>query len=110
MNETKKRHYPADRNKLHALCERLEAEIAERQERLEEVRKLADAADNAVIVNAAKTYNVTPEEFVQMVQAFRSGNLFPVIEAQEDEFAEPAEEFELSDEEDLEDTDNEKEK
>ena len=45
MNDIRKRHYPADRDKLHALCERLEAEIAERQERLAEVRKLAVAAD-----------------------------------------------------------------
>ena len=107
MNEAKKRHYPADRNKLHALCSRLEAEIAERQERLAEVRKLADAADNAVIVNAAKTHNVTPDEFVRMVQAFRSGNQFPEMELKS---ADPAEDFELSDEEELEDTDNDDEK
>ena len=107
MSESRKRHYPNDRNKLHALCERLEIEIAERQERLAEVRKLADAADNAVIVNAAKTYNVTPEEFVQMVQAFRAGNLFPEVNTENDE---PAEAFDLSDEDELEDTDNDNEK
>ena len=107
MSESRKRHYPNDRNKLHALCERLEAEIAERQERLVEVRKLADAADNAVIVNAANTYNVTPEEFVQMVQAFRSGNLFPEVKIADDESAEA---FDPSDEEELEDTDNDNEK
>lgn len=66
MNDNKKRHYPADRDKLHALCERLEAEIAERQERLAEVRKLAIAADNAAIINTVKNHNITPEELVRV--------------------------------------------
>jgi len=74
VNENRKRHYPADRNKLHELCNRLEAEIAERQERLAEVRKLAIAADNAAIVNTVKTFNVTPEEFAQLVQEMRLRN------------------------------------
>ncbi len=87
MNDIRKRHYPADRDKLHALCERLEAEIAERQERLAEVRKLAVAADNAAIVNAVKTHNITPEELVQVVEMIRSGNLMPVLPIEEEKLA-----------------------
>ena len=87
MNDNKKRHYPADRDKLHALCERLEAEISERQERLAEVRKLAIAADNAAIVNAVKTHNITPEELVQVVEMIRSGNIMPVLSVKEEKNA-----------------------
>ena len=87
MNDIRKRHYPADRDKLHALCERLESEIAERQERLAEVRKLAVAADNAAIVNAVKTHNITPEELVQVVEMIRSGNLMPVLPIEEEKLA-----------------------
>ena len=89
MNDKKKRHYPADRDKLHALCERLEAEIAERQERLAEVRKLAIAADNAAIINTVKNHNITPEELVRVVEMIRSGNLTPVFGIEETEPAEP---------------------
>ena len=81
MNDNKKRHYPADRDKLHALCERLEAEIAERQERL--------AADNAAIINTVKSHNITPEELVRVVEMIRSGNLTPVFGIEETEPAEP---------------------
>ena len=85
MNDNKKRHYPADRDKLHALCERLEAEIAERQERLAEVRKLAIAADNAAIINTVKNHNITPEELVRVVEMIRSGNLTTVFGIEETE-------------------------
>ena len=90
MNDNRKRHYPADRDKLHALCERLEAEIAERQERLAEVRKLAIAADNAAIINTVKTHNITPEELAQVVEMIRSGNPMPQLGIAEDESVKPA--------------------
>ena len=90
MNDNRKRHYPADRDKLHALCERLEAEIAERQERLAEVRKLAIAADNAAIINTVKAHNITPEELAQVVEIIRAGNPMPLLGIAEDESAKPA--------------------
>jgi hypothetical protein len=83
MNEKRKLHLPSDRNKLHALCDRLEAEIAMRKERLEKVRKLAEEADNAAIINTAKIYNITPEEFVRMAEALRSNSPGPKVEPQE---------------------------
>ena len=89
MNDNRKRHYPADRDKLHALCERLETEIAERQERLTEVRKLATAADNAAIINAVKAHNITPEELVRVVEMIRSGVPIPLLGIAEEESAKP---------------------
>ncbi len=71
MSEVKKRRYPTDRVKLHAMVDRLESEIADRQERLAEVRKLAKEADNAAIVSMAKVYNVNPDEFKQVMEYMR---------------------------------------
>ena len=75
MAENKKRRYPSGRLKLHAMKDRLETEITERQEMLEEVTRLTRQADNTAIVNTATNYNVTPETFNMIVQALNSGAL-----------------------------------
>ena len=102
MNEDRKRRYPTDREKLHALADRLEKEIAERQEKLAEVKRLIVHANNMLIVNAAKTYNVTPEEFVRLAQALRSNAPSPEIDPKEvNRIRKPAE-----DEDDTEETED----
>ena len=54
MDEVKKRRYPRDLEKLKELAERLEYEIADRQEMLADVRRLKTEAENAEIVNTVK--------------------------------------------------------
>ncbi len=77
MEEVRKRRYPTNREKLYELRDKLEAEISERQSALSDVRKLIREADNAAIINTAKVYNVTPEEFAELVNLSRSGDLNP---------------------------------
>lgn len=79
MEEVRKRRYPTNREKLYELRDKLEAEISERQSALSDVRKLIREADNAAIINTAKIYNVTPEEFAELVNLSRSGELNPKI-------------------------------
>ena len=76
--------------------------VAVRQEKLAVVKKLIVQADSACIVNTAKTYNVTPEEFIRMVQALRSNTPGPEIDPKE---VVPIEEAE--DDEDTEETEDE---
>ena len=102
MSEDRKQRYPTDRIKLRALAARLDKEIAVRQEKLAVVKKLIVQADSACIVNTAKTYNVTPEEFIRMVQALRSNTPGPEIDPKE---VVPIEE--AADDEDTEETEDE---
>ena len=83
MNEKRKRYYPSDRAKLYALRDRLEHEIADRQERLINVRRLIKQADALAIVNTAKTYNVTPEKFVQLLEYLQTNNPGSLIDPEE---------------------------
>lgn len=72
MDEVKKRRYPRDLEKLKELAERLEYEIADRQEMLADVRRLKTEAENAEIVNTVKKYNVSLEELAQFVEERRN--------------------------------------
>ena len=79
MAENTKRRYPSNRHKLHALKERLESEIAEKQEMLLEVTRLTRQADNAAIVHTALNYDITPEEFDRLMQALRTDEKTPEL-------------------------------
>ena len=72
MDEVKKRRYPRDLEKLKELAERLEYEIADRQEMLTDVRRLKTEAENAKIVNTVKKYNVSLEELAQFFEERRN--------------------------------------
>ena len=72
MDEVKKRRYPRDLEKLKQLAERLEYEIADRQEMLADVRRLKTEAENAEIVNTVKKYNVSLEELAQFFEERRN--------------------------------------
>ena len=62
MTEKKKKRYPADRQKLHALLDRREQELLELQEEVEDLRGLVKQADRTAIHATAELYNVTPEQ------------------------------------------------
>ena len=79
MAENTKRRYPSNRHKLHALKERLESEIAEKQEMLLEVTRLTRQADNAAIVHTALNYDITPEEFDRLMQVLRTDEKTPEL-------------------------------
>ena len=49
MNENKKRHYPKDRAKLHALLDKREKELQAMQAEVDEIRALVKEADSAAI-------------------------------------------------------------
>ncbi len=77
MSEMKTRRYPKDAAKLHEMAARLEREIAERQETLSEVRKLAIEAENSALRSVMDTYNVTLDELPRLIELMRSRTLIP---------------------------------
>ena len=62
MNENKKKRYPADRAKLHALLEKKEQELNALKAEVEEIRALTKQADFAAI-NATAEICVMPDHF-----------------------------------------------
>ena len=60
MTEKKRKRYPADRQKLHALLKKREQELIELQEEVEELRRLVQQADRTAIHATAELYHVTP--------------------------------------------------
>ena len=51
MTEKKKKRYPADRQKLHALLDRREQELIELQAEVEDLRGLVKQADRTAAVH-----------------------------------------------------------
>ena len=70
MTEKKKKRYPADRQKLHALLDRKEQELLELQEEVEDLRGLVKQADRTAIHATAELYNVTPEQLAEIKSMF----------------------------------------
>ena len=60
MTEKKRKRYPADRQKLHALLEKREQELIELQEEVEELRRLVQQADRTAIHATAELYQCYP--------------------------------------------------
>ena len=71
MNENKKRHYPKDRAKLPALLDKRDKELQAMQAEVDEIRALVKEADSAAINATAEAYNVTPEQFAEIMQALK---------------------------------------
>ena len=76
MTEKKKKRYPADRQKLHALLDRREQELLELQEEVEDLRGLVKQADRTAIHATAELYNVTPEQLAERFEAVDVTKLF----------------------------------
>lgn len=69
MANKKKRRYPTDRLKLHALLEKKEQDLIELQEDVEELRRLVKQADHTAIHTTADMYNVTPEQLAEIMKS-----------------------------------------
>lgn len=69
MTEKKKKRYPADRQKLHALLDRREQELIELQAEVEDLRGLVKQADRTAIHATAELYNVTPEQLAEIMKS-----------------------------------------
>ncbi|MGN0762838.1 MAG: hypothetical protein ACI4MK_05600, partial [Aristaeellaceae bacterium] len=69
MTEKKKKRYPADRQKLHALLDRREQELIELQAEVEDLRGLVKQADRTAIHATAELYNVTPEQLAEIMRS-----------------------------------------
>ena len=69
LNDKKKKRYPTDRLKLHALLEKKEQDLIELQEEVEELRRLVKQADHTAIHATADMYNVTPEQLAEIMQS-----------------------------------------
>ena len=69
MTEKKRKRYPADRQKLHALLKKREQELIELQEEVEELRRLVQQADRTAIHATAELYHVTPEQLAEIMQS-----------------------------------------
>ena len=89
MTEKKKKRYPADRQKLHALLDRREQELIELQEEVEDLRGLVKQADRTAIHATAELYNVTPEQLAEIMKSMFGDRLVP--ELPKDVQAAPAE-------------------
>lgn len=79
MTEKKKKRYPADRQKLHALLDRREQELLELQEEVEDLRGLVKQADRTAIHATAELYNVTPEQLAEIMKSMFGGRLVPEL-------------------------------
>lgn len=102
-SEAKKKRYPSDRLKLHAMLGKKEQELHELQDEVQELCRRVKQADFTAINATAAMYNVTPEQFEQIMQALRSENdrVIPPLPVKAQEAAKvPAPEKEISDEED----------
>lgn len=89
MTEKKKKRYPADRQKLHALLGRREQELLDLQEEVEDLRGLVKQADRTAIHATAELYNVTPEQLAEIMKSMFGDRLVP--ELPKDVQAAPAE-------------------
>ena len=98
MSEIKLRRYPKDAAKLHEMAGRLEREIAERQETLEVVRKLAIEAENSALRSVMDAYNVTLDELPRLIELMRSTALVPEIQPHEETVSAPIQEMDEPDE------------
>ena len=106
MTEKKKKRYPADRQKLHALLDRREQELLDLQAEVEDLRGLVKQADRTAIHATAELYNVTPEQLAEIMKSMFGDRLVP--ELPKDLTATPAETdiAKLSDEEVMDDDDD----
>lgn len=96
MNDNKKKRYPTDRLKLHAILEKKEQALNEMLGEVEEVRRLVKAADYAAISETANLYCLTPEKFKEIMksmfgeppkqhsEAFKNGATLMASEKEED--------------------------
>ena len=87
MTEKKKKRYPADRQKLHALLDRREQELLELQEeqrhgaqgRQADLRGLVKQADRTASHATAELYNVTPEQLAEIMKSMFGDRLVPEL-------------------------------
>ena len=79
MTEKKKKRYPADRQKLHALLDRREQELIELQEEVEDLRGLVKQADRTAIHATAELYNVTPEQLAEIMKSMFGDRMVPEL-------------------------------
>lgn len=79
MTEKKKKRYPADRQKLHALLDRREQELIELQAEVEDLRGLVKQADRTAIHATAELYNVTPEQLAEIMKSMFGDRMVPEL-------------------------------
>ena len=72
MSEKKRKRYPADRHRLHDLLEKKEESLLSLEAEVKELRSLVRQADFTAINATAEMYNVTPEQFAQIMQSLRN--------------------------------------
>lgn len=104
MVNNKKKRYPTDRAKLHALFDSLLEKQAELNEEVEYVRGLVQKADNNAILSTVDSFNISPEGLAELLARLRNGelpgfipNAVPqyartVVEEQDDEMIDEEEE------------------
>ena len=68
MNDNKKKRFPADRLKLHALLDKRKKELADLQAEVDEIEELVLQADRTAIHATTELYNVTPEKLTEILR------------------------------------------
>lgn len=109
MVNNKKKRYPTDRVKLHALLDSLIEKQAELNEEVEYVRDLTQKADNNAILSTVDSFNISPEGLAELLARLKSGELPGFIPNAVPQYARTAveeQEDEVIDEEDEEDDEN----
>ena len=114
MMNNKKKRYPTDRIKLHALLDSLLEKQRELNDEVEYVMKLTQKADNNAILSTVDSFNITPEGLAELLGRLKSGELPGFIPnavpqyaraTDEETDSEPVTDSEMTDEEDESDDD-----
>lgn len=99
MNDNKKRKYPTDRLKLHALLEKKEQALKALRGEVEELRGLVKQADNAAISETADLYCLTPEKLKEIMKSMFGEPPKPHAEAIKNEVSPTEKEEDSTDDE-----------
>lgn len=98
MVNNKKKRYPTDRAKLHALYDSLLEKQTELNEEVEYVRGLVQKADNNAILSTVDSFNITPEGLAELLARLKGGELPGFIPNAVPQYARTAEIMEDEDE------------
>lgn len=77
MTHTKKRRFPSDRLKLHALLDKRRQELSELQELVSDLEAAVIEADHTAIHETTDAYSITPDQLSELLAAMRSGHPLP---------------------------------
>ena len=116
MMNNKKKRYPTDRVKLHALLDSLLEKQKELNAEVEHVAALTQKADNNAILSTVDSFNISPDGLAELLARLKNGELPGFIpnavpqysrDVDEGQESDPEDDSDVINEEDEEDDENE---